>query len=45
MTTINSAPFVCGVLSLRKPEKLDTNTRAVDEWTTLSTRIGELSDR
>jgi hypothetical protein len=41
---VDFAPFVCGVLSIRKPEKLETNTRAADEWTTLSAHIGELSD-
>jgi hypothetical protein len=42
---VDFAPFVCGVLSISKPEKLEANARTADEWTTLSAHIGELSDR
>jgi hypothetical protein len=45
VSQVDFAPFVCGVLSIRKPEKLEVNARAADEWAALSAHIGELSDR
>ena len=38
-------PFICGVLLLRQPEPLKSDSREAADWHTLNTQLGEMSNR
>jgi hypothetical protein len=39
------APFVCGVLSLCAPKRLEPDTREAKDWATLNAHVAELCNR